>query len=336
MEVHLASWLILIAIVTVLITVDIVGHVRTPHAPTIKESAWWSLAYVALAFVFGIFVWVVYGGEPAGQYLAGWATEKALSIDNLFVFVIIISSFRVPREYQQKALLSGIVIALVLRLVFILAGAAIISRFSWVFYIFGVWLLYVAFTQVKAGAETTGEELEMAEYKETRLTRSVRRIVPVTDGFRGQRFLYRHGGKTYITPMLLVVIALGSADIMFALDSIPAIFGLTSEPYLVFSANAFALLGLRQLYFLIDGLLQRLVFLHWGLAFILAFIGVKLVLHAMHENAVPFINGGEPFDVPDIGIAASLSVILGTIIVTVVASLIASRQAGGKSKGGLQ
>ncbi len=336
MEVHLASWLILIAIVTVLITVDIVGHVRTPHAPTIKESAWWSLAYVALALVFGIFVWVVYGGEPAGQYLAGWATEKALSIDNLFVFVIIISSFRVPREYQQKALLSGIVIALVLRLVFILAGAAIISRFSWVFYIFGVWLLYVAFTQVKAGAETTGEELEMAEYKETRLTRSVRRIVPVTDGFRGQRFLYRHGGKTYITPMLLVVIALGSADIMFALDSIPAIFGLTSEPYLVFSANAFALLGLRQLYFLIDGLLQRLVFLHWGLAFILAFIGVKLVLHAMHENAVPFINGGEPFDVPDIGIAASLSVILGTIIVTVVASLIASRQAGGKSKGGLQ
>lgn len=336
MEVHLASWLILIAIVTVLITVDIVGHVRTPHAPTIKESAWWSLAYVALALVFGIFVWVVYGGEPAGQYLAGWATEKALSIDNLFVFVIIISSFRVPREYQQKALLAGIVIALVLRLVFILAGAAIISRFSWVFYIFGVWLLYVAFTQVKAGAETTGEELEMAEYKETRLTRSVRRIVPVTDGFRGQRFLYRHGGKTYITPMLLVVIALGSADIMFALDSIPAIFGLTSEPYLVFSANAFALLGLRQLYFLIDGLLQRLVFLHWGLAFILAFIGVKLVLHAMHENAVPFINGGEPFDVPDIGIAASLSVILGTIIVTVVASLIASRQAGGKSKGGLQ
>ncbi len=324
MEVHLASWLVLAAIVVVLIGIDIVGHVRTPHAPSIKESAWWSVGYVVLALAFGVFVWLVYGPQFGAQYIAGWATEKALSIDNLFVFLIIMSTFRVPREFQQKALLSGIIIALVLRLVFILLGAVVIERYSWVFYIFGVWLLYTAFTQVKAGAEGLSGEEESQEYKENRLTRIVRKFVPVTDGFRGQRFLYRHGGKTYITPMVLVVVALGSADIMFAFDSIPAIFGLTSEPYLVFSANAFALLGLRQLYFLIDGLLQRLVYLHWGLAVILAFIGVKLILHAMHENTLPFINGGQPFDVPDVGIGLSLAVIFGTIAITVIASLIAS------------
>ena len=334
MEVHLLSWIVLAAIIIVLITVDIVGHVRTPHAPTIKESAWWSVAYVALALVFGVFVWLVYGPTFAGQYIAGWATEKALSIDNLFVFVIIMSSFRVPRQYQQKALLSGIIIALVLRLVFILVGAAIIERFSFVFYLFGVWLLYTAYTQIKAGTETIGGEEEDEEYHETRLTRLVRKFVPVTDGFRGQRFLYRHGGKTFITPLVLVVVALGSADIMFALDSIPAIFGLTSEPYLVFAANAFALLGLRQLYFLIDGMLRRLVYLHWGLAIILGFIGVKLILHAMHENTLSFINGGQPFNVPDIGIAVSLSVIIGTITITVIASLLASRHmAKGSSEG---
>ncbi len=324
MEVHLASWIVLAVIVIVLIAVDIIGHTRTPHAPTLKESAWWSVAYIALALVFAVFIWLVYGLDFAGEYLAGWATEKALSIDNLFVFVIIMSTFRVPREFQQKALLSGIIIALVLRLVFILVGAAVISRYSWIFYIFGVWLLYTSYTQIKAGTEGLSGEEEETEYEENRLTRMVRKVLPVTDGFRGQKFLYRHGGKTYITPLLLVVIALGSADVMFALDSIPAIFGLTSEPYLVFAANAFALLGLRQLYFLIDGLLQRLIYLHWGLAIILAFIGVKLILHAMHENNLSFINGGEPFNVPDIGIALSLAVIIGTITVTVVASLIAS------------
>lgn len=333
MEVHLASWLILAAIVIVLITVDIVGHVRTPHAPTIKESAWWSVGYVALALAFGVFVWFVYGPEFGAQYIAGWATEKALSIDNLFVFLIVMSTFRVPREFQQKALLSGIIIALVLRLVFILVGAAAIARYSWIFYVFGVWLLYTAYTQVKAGTEGLSAEEEEVEYRENQLTKFVRKFVPVTDGFRGQKFLYRHAGKTFITPMVLVVLALGSADIMFAFDSIPAIFGLTSEPYLVFAANAFALLGLRQLYFLIDGLLQRLVYLHWGLAFILAFIGVKLILHAMHENALPFINGGQPFNVPDIGIGLSLAVIVGTIVVTVVASLISSSRQAKKDGG---
>lgn len=321
MDVSALSWIILAAAILILITIDIVGHVRTPHAPTLKEAAWWSLAYVLLALAFGVFVWAGYGIDYAAEYLAGWATEKALSIDNLFVFVIIISAFRVPREFQQKALLSGIIIALVLRLVFILVGAAIIERFSAVFYLFGIWLLWTAYSQARAGAEPFAEEVEDDVYKENRFTSLVRRFLPVTDGFRGQKFLYRHAGKTYITPMLLVVIALGSADIMFAFDSIPAIFGLTSEPYLVFAANAFALLGLRQLYFLIDGLLERLIFLHWGLAIILAFIGVKLIMHAMAENNLPFINGGQPFNVTEIGIGGSLAFIGGTILITVIASL---------------
>lgn len=326
MEVHALSWIVLAIIILGLITLDIVGHVRTPHAPSLKEAAWWSLGYVLLALAFGVFVYFIYGSQFAGEYLAGWATEKALSIDNLFVFVIIMAGFRVPRIYQQKALLSGIIIALVLRLVFILVGAAIIERFSWVFYLFGAWLLWTAYSQARDGIGTPEEEEEEEEYKETRFTALVRKVMPVSDGFRGQKFLYRSGGKTYVTPLLLCVVALGSADIMFAFDSIPAIFGLTQEPYLVFAANAFALLGLRQLYFLIDGLLSRLVYLHFGLAFILAFIGVKLILHAMHENTMPFINGGQGIDVPEVSIAASLAVIFGTMAITVVASMLAARR----------
>lgn len=329
MDVHLSVWLVLSAVIIALITVDIVGHVRTPHIPTLKESAWWSIAYVLLALAFGVVVWVFFGLEFAAQYFAGWATEKALSIDNLFVFVIIIAAFRVPREYQQKALLSGIIIAIVLRLVFILVGAAIIERFHAVFYLFGIWLLWTAYTQMKEGVEGPVEEGDAVEYEENRFTTFVRRFLPVGDGFRGQKFLIRSGGKTHVTPMLLVVVALGTADIMFAFDSIPAIFGLTEEPFLVFSANAFALLGLRQMYFLIDALLTKLVYLHYGLAAILAFIGVKLILDAMAQNNVPFLNHGQPFDVPEIGIAVSLAVIGGTMAVTVVASLIASKRRGG-------
>ena len=326
MDVHLSNWIIFAVVITALITVDIVGHVRTPHAPTLKESAWWSAAYVALAIDFGGVIWAVFGAQYAAEYIAGWATEKALSIDNLFVFVIIISAFRVPREYQQKALLSGIIIALVLRLVFILVGAAIIERFHAVFYLFGLWLLWTAYTQVKEGVESGGELSEDVEYEENKFTKFVRRFLPVCDGFRGQKFLNRAGGKTHVTPMLLVVVALGTADIMFAFDSIPAIFGLTEEPFLVFSANAFALLGLRQLYFLIDALLSRLIYLHYGLAMILAFIGAKLIMDAMAQNNVPFLNHGQPFNVPEVGIGASLAVIAGTMTVTVVASLIASKR----------
>ncbi len=326
MEIGPWSWLVLSAIVIVIITIDIVGHVRTPHAPSMKEAARWSAGYVSLAMLFGAFVWIVHGSTFAGQYFAGYATEAALSIDNLFVFVIIMGAFRVPRESQQKALLSGVIIALVLRLIFILAGAALVERFSWIFYIFGAWLLWTAFTQARAGVQSDVEEEAEAEYEETRMTRWIRKVVPVADGFKGERFLWRHAGKTYITPLFICVIALGSADIMFAFDSVPAIFGLTSEPYLIFAANAFALMGLRQLYFLIDGLLGRLIYLHYGLALILAFIGVKLVLHALHENNLPFVNGGEGLLVPEIGIGASLAIISGTLVLTVLASLVGSRR----------
>lgn len=320
---HLAGWISLIAIVITLITIDIVGHVRTPHAPTLKEAGTWTAGYVALAVSFGFIVWYFWGLEYAGQYWAGWITEWSLSLDNLFVFVIIIAAFRVPREYQQKVLLSGIIIALVLRFFFILIGAQLIAQFSWIFYIFGLWLIWTAISQVREATEN--HEHHDGDYEEPLFVRATRKVFPVTDGFLSDKLLHRHGGKTYLTPMLLVIIAVGSADLMFAFDSIPAIFGLTSEPYLVFAANAFALLGLRQLYFLIDGLLERLVYLHWGLAAILGFIGVKLILHAMHENNLSFINGGEGFHVPEIGIPASLAFIVITLLITVIASVWKSR-----------
>lgn len=324
MDVHLYGWLGLSAVVLVLITIDIVGHVRTPHAPSLQEAAWWSLGYVLLGLGFGLLVWYFWGHVYAGQYWAGFLTEKALSLDNLFVFIIIMASFGIPRAFQQKALLFGIVTALVLRLIFILVGAAIIEQFSWVFFIFGAWLLWTAWSQAREGVV---EENDDEEYTENALVTFVRKHFPVTEGFDGQRFFHKEAGKWFITPMLLVVFALGAADLMFAFDSIPAIFGLTSEPYLVFAANAFALLGLRQLYFLVDGLLERLVYLHYGLAAILGFIGVKLILHAMHENHLPFINGGEGIHwAPEIGILPSLIFIASTIVITVVASVITTQK----------
>ena len=328
MHVHALAWIVLAGIILTMIVVDIVGHVRTPHEPTLKEATWWSVAYIAIALLFGGIVWAVWGPQYGQEYLGGYITEKALSIDNLFVFVIILSSFRVPRKDQQEVLLAGIVIALILRLIFILAGAALIENFSWVFYIFGAWLLWTAINQVREGV---GEE-EEDEYRPPSIVRWVSKIVPVTDGFIGSRMLYRHGGRTYLTPMLLCVIAVGTADVMFAVDSIPAIYSLTNEAYLVFAANAFSLLGLRQLYFLIDGLLDRIVFLHYGLAAILGFIGFKLINHALHTNELPFINGGQPIvAVPEPSIAFSLGFIVITILITVAASLAVSRsQRGGE------
>lgn len=328
MHVHALAWIVLAGIILTMIAVDIVGHVRRPHEPTLKEATWWSVAYIAIALLFGGIVWAVWGPQYGQEYLGGYITEKALSIDNLFVFVIILSSFRVPRKDQQEVLLAGIVIALILRLIFILAGAALIENFSWVFYIFGAWLLWTAINQVREGV---GEE-EEDEYRPPSIVRWVSKIVPVTDGFIGSRMLYRHGGRTYVTPMLLCVIAVGTADVMFAVDSIPAIYSLTNEAYLVFAANAFSLLGLRQLYFLIDGLLDRIIFLHYGLAAILGFIGFKLINHALHTNELPFINGGQPIvAVPEPSIAFSLGFIVVTILITVAASLAVSRsQRGGE------
>ena len=330
MHVHALAWIVLAGIILTMIVVDIVGHVRTPHEPTLKEATWWSVAYIAIALIFGAIVWAVWGPQYGQEFLGGYITEKALSIDNLFVFVIILSSFRVPRKDQQEVLLAGIVIALILRLIFILAGAALIENFSWVFYLFGAWLLWTAIGQVREG---TGQDEEDEEYRPPSIVRWVSKIVPVTDGFIGSRMLYRHGGRTYITPMILCVIAVGTADVMFAVDSIPAIYSLTNEAYLVFAANAFSLLGLRQLYFLIDGLLDRIVFLHYGLAAILGFIGFKLINHALHTNELPFINGGhEVSAIPEPSIAFSLGFIVVTILITVAASLAVSRSRRGSEE----
>ena len=330
LHVHALAWIVLAGIILTMIVVDIVGHVRTPHEPTLKEATWWSVAYIAIALIFGVIVWAVWGPQYGQEYLGGYITEKALSIDNLFVFVIILSSFRVPRKDQQEVLLAGIVIALILRLIFILAGAALIENFSWVFYLFGAWLLWTAIGQVREG---TGQDEEDEEYRPPSIVRWVSKIVPVTDGFIGSRMLYRHGGRTYITPMILCVIAVGTADVMFAVDSIPAIYSLTNEAYLVFAANAFSLLGLRQLYFLIDGLLDRIVFLHYGLAAILGFIGFKLINHALHTNELPFINGGhEVSAIPEPSIAFSLGFIVVTILITVAASLAVSRSRRGSEE----
>ena len=333
MDVHILGWIGLAAIILALIVIDIVGHVRTPHEPTMKEAAVWSVAYIAMALAFSGIVWFVWGGGFAQEYLAGYITEKALSIDNLFVFVIMMSSFKVPRKYQQEVLLAGIVIALILRLIFILAGAALINNFSWVFYFFGAWLLWTAFSQAREGVEEPDDDDE--EYRPSGFVKLVARVIPMTDGFVGGKVIHRHAGRTMITPMMLCIIAIGTADVMFAVDSIPAIYSLTAEPYLVFAANAFSLLGLRQLYFLIDGLLDRLVYLHYGLAAILGFIGLKLVNHALHGNELPFINGGRPWEaVPEPSIGASLGLIVVVVALTVVASALSSRRAAAAGRAG--
>ena len=322
MVVHPWAWGILALVAIGLVALDFLGHARNPHPPTAAEAARWTLFYVGLAAVFGVGIWLTNGWLYAQEFYAGWAMEWSLSVDNLFVFILILKAFRVPRENQQKALLFGIVIALLLRLVFILLGAALVARFSWVFFIFGVWLLWTAFSQIKETA-TGGGDAE--EYEENAFIRVVRRVLPITDGFIGNRMLYRHGGRTYLTPLFVVVLALGSADLMFAFDSIPAIFGITSQAFLVFACNVFALMGLRQLFFLVDALLGKLVYLGYGLGVILSFIGIKLILEALHANTLPFINGGRGLEwAPEISVSVSLGVIVVTLVVTVIASLVRS------------
>jgi tellurite resistance protein TerC len=317
MDVPFWVWSLTILVIVGMIVFDFVGHVRTPHAPTLRESAIWSAVYVGIAVVFGLLVLWFAGAEYGGEYFAGYVTEKSLSVDNLFVFVLIMASFGVPRVLQQKVLLFGIAFALVLRTIFIVLGAAAIENFSWVFYIFGGFLVYTAYAQAKGGGHTGDEDFE-----ENAVLRLTRRILPTSEEYDSDKLTTTIGGKRFITPLLIALIAIGSADILFAVDSIPAIFGLTQETYLVFAANAFALLGLRQLFFLLDGLLDRLVYLAYGLAVILGFIGAKLLIHALHTNELPFLNGGQHVTViPEIPTWLSLAVILVTLVVTTVASL---------------
>ncbi|MEX5720986.1 TerC family protein [Geodermatophilus maliterrae] len=321
MDVPFWVWAITIAAIIGMLVFDFVGHVRTPHAPSLREAATWSAVYVALAVVFGILVWIFAGGQYGGEYFAGYITEKSLSVDNLFVFVLIMASFAVPRELQQKVLLFGITFALALRTIFIFLGAAAIENFSWVFYLFGAFLIYTAVAQARASGHDDDE------FKENAFLRLTRKLVPTTNEYHSDRMTTKIDGKRFITPLAIALVAIGSADILFAVDSIPAIFGLTEETFLVFSANAFSLLGLRQLFFLIDGLLDRLVYLHYGLAVILGFIGIKLLIHALHENELPFINGGEHVTaIPEVPTWLSLAVIVVTLFVTTVASLARSRR----------
>nr|WP_311024109.1 TerC/Alx family metal homeostasis membrane protein [Nesterenkonia sp. CL21] len=320
MEITPLVWGLTILLIVGLLAFDFVFHVRQAHIPSIREAAVWSALYIGAALAFGLVFLAM--GDPAlaTEYYAGYVTEKALSVDNLFVFLVIIASFNVPREDQQKVLLFGIVFALIARTAFILVGAGLIHAFSDVFYLFGLILLVTAVQLLKKGA--AGEDA--AEEADNIIIRLARRFLHTTDHYDGDRLVTRVDGKRMLTPMLLVMVAIGGTDILFAVDSIPAIYGLTQEPYIVFAATAFSLMGLRQLYFLIDGLLDRLVHLSYGLAVILGFIGVKLVLHALHENNLPFINGGENVPVPEISTGLSLIVIVAVLAVTVISSLLTS------------
>lgn len=317
MNVSQLEWIITLGATIAVLLFDVMIIGRRPHKPSMRECAIYLTIYVGLAVAFGVFVWFFHGSQFGLEFFAGWLTEYSLSVDNLFLFLLIMASFNVPEKYQQQTLLVGIVLALVFRGIFIALGAVAINEFSWVFYLFGAFLIYTGFHLAR--------DKDHDDDADNRVVRFAKTYLNTTDRWDGLKLYMKEGSKRLMTPMFLVILALGTTDIMFALDSIPAIYGLTSEPYLVFTANVFALMGLRQLYFLLGDLLKRLVYLSQGLAVILCFIGVKLTLHALHENEVPFINGGKHVDVPEIPTLFSLGVIVATLIVTTVASLVKTR-----------
>jgi tellurite resistance protein TerC len=319
MDVSAWVWLATVGAIGVLFALDLVIVDRKPHEVGIAEAVRWVVFYFACAAAFGMGIWLFAGTTFVVEYFAGYLTEYSLSVDNLFVFVIIMNAFRVPVIQQHRVLLVGIVLALAMRGLFIAAGAAVISHFSWVFYLFAVLLIYLGWRQIR-------HHKQEVEFGENIVLRALRKRLPVTDEYDGSRLTVRRDGKRWFTPMIVVMIAIGTVDLVFALDSIPAIFGLTQEAFLVFTANAFALMGLRQLYFLIGGLLTRLIYLPIGLGVILGFIGVKLVLDTLHENSLPFLNHGQPLEsVPTAGIGLSLAVIVGVLLATTVASVYKTR-----------
>jgi tellurite resistance protein TerC len=310
LDVSLLRWVLTIGLIVVLLAVDLGMAALRPHAVNLREAGVSSVAYVAVAVGFGLVFWVQEGAELGTQYFAGYLVEKSLSIDNLFVFVVIMTAFAVPRAYQQKVLVIGITLALAMRVVFIAVGAALLELFSFMFLVFGLALVATA-VQLYRHRDVDPDVQDNA------LVRLARRALPVTDGYEQGRLLTHRDGRWAVTPLFLVLVAIGSTDLLFAFDSIPAVFGVTSEPYIVFAANAFALLGLRALYFLVQGLLDRLVYLSTGLALVLAFIGVKLILHWAHG-----LNDA----VPEISTVASLVVIIAVLAVTTVASLLETRR----------
>ncbi|MFC4855534.1 TerC family protein [Actinophytocola glycyrrhizae] len=307
MNVPIWLWVVTVVGLITVICLDFYLISRNPRDPSMRECSAWIGVYVTLATLFGLGVLLTQGPQYGGEFFAGWITEYSLSVDNLFVFVIIMSSFAVPREYRQKVLSIGIVIALVMRGAFILIGYEAITRFDWLFYVFGAFLVYTAWKLV------AHKEEEEDEFKENAMLRFVKKLVPATDKYSGARMTVKVDGRRMVTPMLIVMVAIGTTDLLFALDSIPAIFGLTKEPYLVFTANAFALMGLRQLFFLIGGLLDKLVYLSIGLSVVLGFIGLKLISEALHHDGVSWA--------PEIPILVSLGIIVGTLVITTVASL---------------
>lgn len=323
---HVAPWVWLVTVGAALafLALDVLVIGRSPHEPSMKEVGRALSFYVGAAVLFGIGVLLIAGPRYGGEYFAGWLTEYSLSIDNLFIFLIILTKLKVPRMYQQTALLIGIILALVLRGVFIAIGAAAIAQFTWVFYLFG---LFLVITGVRLAREQGHDEPAGADYQENRLIGWVRRALPIGKEYNGVRLSARVGRRWVLTPMFIVLVALGSTDLLFALDSIPAVYGLTREPYLVFMVNIFALMGLRQLYFLIGNLLARLKYLSIGLSILLIFIGVKLMLHALHENELPFVNRGDRVTwAPELPVWLSLVVIAGILVVTGAASAIYNRR----------
>jgi TerC family integral membrane protein len=309
-EVTAAAWAVTVAVIVVLLGLDLGVATLRPHAVGFREATAWSLFFIAVAVVFGLVVGWTAGGEFGVQYFAGYLVEKSLSVDNLFVFVVIMTTFAVPARHQQKALIFGIMLALILRAVFIAVGAALLELFSFMFLVFGLLLGWTA-------VQLYRHRDEDPEVEDNLLVRATRRVLPTTSEYDEGRLITRVDGRRAVTPLFVVLVAIGGTDLLFALDSIPAVYGVTQEPYLVFAANAFALLGLRALYFLVQGLLDRLVYLSTGLAVVLGFIGVKLVLHWGHtvSDAVP--------EVPTL---PSLGVIVVILAVTTVASLVKVRR----------
>ncbi|MFH8617746.1 TerC family protein [Streptomyces sp. NPDC017979] len=318
MDVSTTMWVLTIVGLCALIAADFFIGGRKPHEVSIKEAGIWTIVWIVLAVLFGIGLMIWGTGQASGEFFAGYVTEKSLSVDNLFVFVLIMAKFAVPSIYQQRVLMIGVLIALVMRAVFIAAGAAAINSFAWIFYIFGAFLIYTAWKLIEEAR--AGEEEE--DWEEGRLMKAIEKRIPSTDQWHGTKLFIRENGKRLATPMLIVMLAIGVTDVLFAVDSIPAIFGLTQDPYIVFTANAFALMGLRQLYFLIVGLLKKLVHLSYGLSVILAFIGVKLVLHGLHETT--------DLNVPEISLPVSLGVIFGVLIITTITSLAAAKKMAAK------
>ena len=312
MDVSTLEWTITIGVTVAVLLFDVVVIARHPREPSMRECAIALAFYVGAALVFGAWIWINYGHDFGIEFLTGWMVEYSLSVDNLFVFIVLMAALKVPRQFQQEALMVGIILALVFRGIFIAVGFQMIERFSWVFYAFGAFLIYTAIGLVRSYRSHEDEHPE-----NSRVVRFAQKHLKTGEEFRGLKLWWKENGKRVISPMLIVIIALGFTDLMFALDSIPAIFGITQEPYLVFAANVFALMGLRQLYFLLGGLLKRLVYLSLGLAFVLGWIGVKLIIHAMHEG------GLVDFEIPTL---MSLAVILVTLAVTAVASLRKTRQ----------